>query len=257
MAPIDIIKQMQAEGKSEQEIIASLHDQNVPEEEITNALTQIKIKQAVAETPEHLIEEEKETERPKTASFQGMQASMMSQPKSPPEEQEAPPETPAPIPQANQTPQAPQYQEQSFQQSYQQNFQPQYPAYQEQQYQQPSEISLSSDTISEIAEQVVMEKIQSLRKELEKSVDSRTLVQSRIEFIDERLKRIEKIIDRLQLSILQKVGEYTTNIEDIKHELIETQKTFKAMAPPFTPKQQSTPQQQRQPQPTRQNQSQQ
>ena len=40
---------------------------------------------------------------------------------------------------------------------------------------------------------------------------------------------MEKIIDRLQLSILQKVGDYLTNVEDIKKELAETQKSFKSM----------------------------
>jgi UDP-glucose 4-epimerase len=51
-----------------------------------------------------------------------------------------------------------------------------------------------------------------------------------IEYIDERLSRIEKIIDRLQLSILQRVGEYVTNVEDIKKELVETQKSFKSLS---------------------------
>jgi predicted nucleic acid-binding Zn-ribbon protein len=64
---------------------------------------------------------------------------------------------------------------------------------------------------------------------IEKLLDQRATTDSQIQYIDERLKRIEKIIDRLQLSILQKVGDYVTNVEDIKREVIETQKTFKSV----------------------------
>ena len=91
--------------------------------------------------------------------------------------------------------------------------------------------SISPDTITEISEQVVAEKLAPLRKDIEKILDLKTTMETKMEYLDERLKRIEKIIDRLQLSIMQKVGEYITNIDDIKKEITETQKSFKAMAP--------------------------
>jgi hypothetical protein len=98
-----------------------------------------------------------------------------------------------------------------------------------QQYPQQQYSSMSSDTVSEIAEEVVAEKFFNIKKELEKVIEFRTSVQAKIEYLDERLKRMEKIIDRLQLSVLQKVGDYMTNVEDIKKELDEVQKTFKAV----------------------------
>ena len=104
------------------------------------------------------------------------------------------------------------------------NYQDPQQAYPQQQYS-----SMSSDTVSEIAEEVVAEKFFNIKKELEKVIEFRTAVQAKMEYLDERLKRIEKIIERLQLSVLQKVGDYMTNVEDIQKELDEVQKTFKAV----------------------------
>ena len=65
---------------------------------------------------------------------------------------------------------------------------------------------------------------------METIIDLKTTMGTKLSILDERLKRMEGIIDRLNLSILQKVGDYMTNIDDIKKELIETQKSFKAMS---------------------------
>ena len=106
---------------------------------------------------------------------------------------------------------------------YAEQTQPQY-----ENYQQYSP-SINIETISEIAEQAVIEKISIVKNKMEKLAESQNLLESNLLNIDERLKRMEKIIDRLQLSILQKVGESITNIEDLKNEMMETQKTFKSL----------------------------
>jgi len=119
-------------------------------------------------------------------------------------------------------------------QSMQQTQSQEYPEYQQQypqeQYQQQSG-GISSDTITEIAEQVVSEKFATIKKDMEKIIDLKTTTETKLSYLDSRLKKIEAIIDRLNLSIMQKVGDYMTNIDDIKKELIETQKSFKALAP--------------------------
>jgi len=114
-----------------------------------------------------------------------------------------------------------------YQQAYPQQEQ-QYPEYS--QYQQYQPQSINPDTITEISEQVVDEKLAGLRNQIEKSLDIKNSMESKINYLDERMKRIEKILDRLQLSVLQKVGEYISSVGDIKKEIIETQKSFKAMA---------------------------
>ena len=86
--------------------------------------------------------------------------------------------------------------------------------------------AVSSDTITEISEQIVSEKLSDVRRKMEKIISSKTELDAKTEAIEERLKRIEKIIDTLQTSVLRKVGDYVTNVEDIKKELVETQKTM-------------------------------
>jgi hypothetical protein len=105
-----------------------------------------------------------------------------------------------------------------------------YTAEAQQQY-QPYQEAMSSDIITEISEQVVTEKLSAMQDKLEKALDFRTVADTKITSLNERLRRIEQILDRLQLSILQKVGDYTNDVRDIKHELLETQKSFKALAP--------------------------
>ena len=92
-----------------------------------------------------------------------------------------------------------------------------------------SSSSFSADTISEIAEQAVVEKLSSMRNEMDAILDTKSLLDSKINSLDERLKRLEKMIDRIQLSVLQRVGEYVSNVEDIKREMVETQKSFKSL----------------------------
>ena len=69
----------------------------------------------------------------------------------------------------------------------------------------------------------------SIKTDLEKVIDFKTTIDSKIESIGDRLKRLEKIIDRLQLSVLQKVGDYITNVDEIKNELVEMEKSFKSL----------------------------
>jgi len=88
---------------------------------------------------------------------------------------------------------------------------------------------MSSDVITEISEQVVSERLAALQDRLERVLDMRTVLEARISNINERLKRIEKVIDTLQLSLLQKVGEYVNDVRDIRTEMQETQKSFSAL----------------------------
>lgn len=128
----------------------------------------------------------------------------------------------APVPQS---PEQSQEQYAQYPQEYQQAQAPP----QDYQYQDYQPTGISTDAISEIAEQIAEEKISPMKKSVEKLIDSKTNMEAKLSFIDERLKRIENMIDRMQLSILQKVGDYVNNVEDIKKEMIETQKSFKAM----------------------------
>ncbi len=224
MALLTDIKRMQEEGKTEQEIISTLRQQGISAREIIEALSQSKIKEAVSGVPEapqpgYQQETLAPTPQGEDAAYpvqsQNAQSMQLSQ--------EYVPAQPAPMePSTQYYPQPQQYQQQTAppQEAY-----PEYPQYPQ------AQGGISPDTITEISEQVVSEKISPLRKDIEKIIDFKTTVDSKISYIDERLQRIEKIIDRLNLSIMQKVGDYMTNIDDIKKEIIETQKSFKTLVP--------------------------
>lgn len=207
------IKKMQQEGKSESQIIEMLQMRNVSMDEIQEAVSQAKIKQAVGSSYPYSEEDEQKMTH-LDSSNQNMEPSLLA-----PQSQDAESELPLP-PQSQEPAQNPvQYQTQDSQAQ----------AYPDQYAYDSYSSSFNADTISEIAEQVVAEKLSSLRAKIESILDMRVLLESKIESIDSRLQRMEKTIDRLQLSVLQKVGDYMTNVEDIKTELQETQKSFKAM----------------------------
>ena len=214
MGTLDDIRQMQGEGKGDGEITQALKQRGVPDAEILDGLERAKIKDAVSSSAGEPLgpqggaaSEQSEFSTQEVVGGAGfgeggygsvqeygnMQPSMMS------------------------TEQAP------LQQNYSQQDYGNYPAYQS--YQE----NTSSDVIEEISEQVVTEKLTNLRDKIEKILDFRATADARISSLNERLLRIEKILDRLQLSILQRMGEYVTDVKDIKNELEETQKSFKTL----------------------------
>jgi len=220
MGIIDDIKRMQNEGRTEQEMNLQLQNQGHGQKEIYEALAQAKIKEAVAGAESGTGEE-----GIASASGNPMQPSMLSQNVS--EEPQGPElETQEVIPQ--------QYSSQQYTQPYTTPVQGQSEGYAAQAYY----AGPSADAITEVVEQIVAERIGKVSQELARSIENRQIIETKLEYVDERLKKIEKIIDRLQLSILQKVGEYMTNVEDLKTEVVETQKSFKTLlsAPHSKPK---------------------
>ncbi|MBU0907444.1 MAG: hypothetical protein KKE05_04795 [Nanoarchaeota archaeon] len=91
---------------------------------------------------------------------------------------------------------------------------------------QPYQEAMGSDMITEISEQIVDEKLSVLHDKIEKILDMRTIVEANMINLNDRLKRMEKIIDQVQVSLLKKFGEYLTDVQDVKKELEETQKSF-------------------------------
>lgn len=215
MSTLEDVKEMQTQGMSEEDIIASLQQNGVSYKEISDALSQSKIKSAIeqpAQDPESQFTESQDFMQTPTADSYSEQYMQ---------------------------PQAPQGMEQSIMQSGLEPEQSQeYPMYQDQnegygytegagysQYDYTSP-AMSADTMTEIAEQIVSEKLIDIRKKIENTMNFKTVFETKAEALEERLKRIEKIIDALQSSVLRKVGDYVTDVNDIKKELIETQKSF-------------------------------
>ena len=199
MPLINQVRSLQEQGLSESDIIQNLQEQGFSPREINDAIEQAKIKVAVQDT---------ETGE--------MQPSVL--------EQESP------VPEQTQ-----EIQEASGQQEYapypQQYQQYPQPTYQEYQSYQPA-----SETITEIAEQITDEKISALKNELSQVQDFKLTATRKVEDLNERLRKIEDIIDKLQAAIIGKIGSFSSNIQDIKDEMGMMQESFSKVLNPLVEK---------------------
>jgi uncharacterized protein YukE len=199
---LDSFLELEKEGKTNPEIVMELQNRGFSPQEVNDAVNQSKIKKAVT-------------------SPEGMQPSIMEEP-----EQVQPP-VPTPtkkkkMPFSMTAPaQAPEYQYQ--QQSYEYGS-----------AQQPIQgAGADIETIEEISEEIVNEKMTELRDELENIKDFKQSVQSKIDDMDDRLKRIELNIDRLQASMIGKVQEYGQSIKDLGSEMRAVEGAFSNVLNPL------------------------
>jgi len=189
MPLLDTVKQMQSQGLADVEITQKLQEQGLDPREIDDALNQSKIKAAVSGG----YEQEGQASVMQNAT---MQPSITDQ-------------------QQEQAPQ--QSQQEYYPETYQQ------PAYQ-QEYYQPQ--SMGTETVTEIADQIVSEKISDIKKSLSLIADFKTTTDAKVSNIDTRLKKIEASIDKLQSGILGRVGEFGQAVQDIKQEMGMMQDSF-------------------------------
>ncbi|MFH1607559.1 MAG: hypothetical protein ABIA78_00315 [archaeon] len=193
MTTLEQVTQMKNQQIPEDQIINTLRQKGVSPKEINDALGQSKIKNAVAD-----INQEEE-----------MQPSISQAPPEPEQPQE---EIYSPqIQETQEEMYAPQPQEYSSQEIYQ----PEYEDY-----------SASSETMIEVAEQVFIEKVKKIQQQTATLTEFKTIAETKIENIGDRLTRIETIIDRLQIEILNKIGSYGDNLENIKKEMTMMQDSF-------------------------------
>jgi hypothetical protein len=85
---------------------------------------------------------------------------------------------------------------------------------------------MNTDNIIEIANQIFSEKIKKIQNENNSFSNELSILKSKLGMIDERLRKIENIIEKLQLSILEKIGSYGQNLESVKKEINLMQDSF-------------------------------
>jgi len=217
MTTLEQVMNLKSQGMQEQEIINNLQESGISPKEITSALSQVQVKNAAE--GQH--------------NFQGneMHASMM------PMENESE-KFPAPKPDSNQNFYTPQTE--SYPQSPAQNFQMPYSpqefqseSYQPEQYESGN---YGTDTMIDIAEQVFAEKMSLISKQLDNLKELKTITESRLNHIEERLRKIEFISDSLQIEILKKIGSYGENLQSIKDEMSMMQNSFGKVINPLVDK---------------------
>jgi hypothetical protein len=119
--------------------------------------------------------------------------------------------------------------------------QEQFPQYSSEQYSQPSDQyqqeyyqpQLDTGTITEIADQVVSEKFAEFNKKTGDIVSFKADTQDRIKDLDERLKRIETSIDKIQQAILGKIGEYGNSMTYVHKDLENIHDTMSKLMNPL------------------------
>ncbi|MEK6906731.1 MAG: hypothetical protein AABW81_03850 [Nanoarchaeota archaeon] len=206
MGVLEQINQMRSNGISDNEIIKSLREQGVTPREIEDSFSKLQIKNAVSGDisdswiPEAPVHEDTE---------------IYSQE-----------QTGGAYPQEDYTPQPNQ------QYPAQQDYYPQEGNLQEG-YGYPSAQPIDTDNMIEIAEQVFSEKVKNLLKQIEALNEFKTLSQTKIDYTLERLKRIESMIDQLQISILDRVSSYGKSLDNTKKELTMMQDSFEKMINPI------------------------
>jgi len=214
MGLLDQITKMRQEGQTDEEIASQLKQRGISPREINEAFSQAQIKNAVSDedykyqAPPQSYGDEQNT----SANY------------SPRRQEISEGDTYTPQPSGYQNQQYPQNQ-----QDY--GYYPGQDAGYD--YQQSYSGGTSTSTMIEISEQVFSEKIETIRKKMEEMNEFKTLSETKIQNISDRLKRIETIVDKLQISILDKIGSYGDNLESIKKETSMMQDSFRKMINPI------------------------
>ena len=201
MGVLEEIIQMKNKGVSDNEIIKNLQEKGTSPKVINEALNQANIKSAVSSEEEYQGNEDYQAPSPRQ-------------------------ETGTYTPQTQEISEKETYQPQQGEPSLQEEgYYPGSP--QEEIYQDYQ--GVDTNTVIEISEQVFLEKIQKIQKQIETFSEFKAIEESRTKNLLERRKKIESIIDALQIRILEKIGSYGQNIEDIKKEMTMMQDSFGKM----------------------------
>lgn len=231
MGLIDKVTQLKKDGMSEREIITILQEEGKSPGEIMDALNQAQIKNAVS------AEEENPTEG-MTPSMMEDEESIVPIPegttKQVPQEEVYTPQATIPVPQ-EQNYYTPQGREESFYEG--ETYADTNPAqenYTEQSYE--GEYSYNQDATIEIAEQVVAEKMKKFQIQLREAMEFRAIFESRILDLTERLTRMEKMFDKMQMTVIDKVSNYGENLNLIKKEMNMIEDSFAKVINPLMDK---------------------
>lgn len=102
-----------------------------------------------------------------------------------------------------------------------------------QQYQSPQEY-LPSETISEIVDQLLAEKLKKINESISLLIDFKISIETKMSDINARLKKVEDQTDSIRESVIGKIGGYGRQIEAVNKEIEAVQESFGKMVNPLT-----------------------
>ena len=223
MALLERISAMKKEGKSGQEIIKTLGEEGVSPRQINEALSQLDIKSAVS-AEENMQPSIMQTAEQTTV---GMSSSSESnQEVSAPAAQYAQEEG-----QQNYNPQPTEQEQYTPTQPYVQDYSPGYDSSQSYASQ-----GVDIETIRDITNQIIEESLDKLKEQLSSAGKMKTEISAKVQEIENRLEKVEGIIQQLQFSIIKRMGEYGEAVSDISKEIKATQDSFSKLVNPIMDK---------------------
>jgi hypothetical protein len=92
---------------------------------------------------------------------------------------------------------------------------------------------IDTETIEEITEEIVSEKWQEFKSKIGDISEWKLYMENRTKGIDDRLKRLELSMDKLQAALLGKVQEYGQNIKDLGAEVQSLETAFSKVLDPL------------------------
>lgn len=90
------------------------------------------------------------------------------------------------------------------------------------------------ENFEEIAEHIVEEKWQEFGKEMQKVVEWRDSVNSRLDRLEQSMGDVKADLDNLHKAIIGKIGEYDKNLLDVGTEIKAMEKVFQKVLPTLT-----------------------
>jgi hypothetical protein len=205
MGALEQVTQLRQQGMTDEQIAGQLQQQGVPPKQIQDAIGQSNIKNAVTGNPE---------------GGGQMQPSITEGGVAPAQPAAVPATEGTYTPSTQEMGMAPGTQQTQYGEEY----------YPQEGYYDDSRAGYDRQTFVEIAEQAFAEKIKPTENKLSKLNEFMNLSKTQIESMNERLQRMEKHFDKLQLEILEKIGSYGRNIAGIKDEMSMMQNSFSKIA---------------------------
>lgn len=224
MALLERISTMKKGGKSSQEIIKTLGEEGISPRQINEALSQSDIKSAVS-TEENMQPSIMQTTEQTIVGMPNSSEAIQNISAS------AAPQYAQEEGQQNYSPQ-PAEQEQYPPQAYNQDYAQGYDS--SQNYSQQPQVDI--ETIRDIANQIIEESIDKLKEQLSSTGKMKTEINVKMQGIENRLEKVESIIQQLQFSIIKKMGDYGEAVSDISKEIRATQDSFSKLINPIMDK---------------------
>ncbi len=200
--PTEAVIEMQQQGRDDAEIITFLTNQGLRPNQISDAINQAKIKQAVSAKS---IEAPMPVEAP-----EGLSPSIMQQQQPVQESEEIP------IPGRVGEGQMP--------------MQEQYYGYEQQ---GGGGAGLDTEAIEEIAEGIISEKWDEAKAKIISMGEWKDYADNRLQSVESKMKRVESSLDNLQAALLGKVQKYEQSIRDLGTEMKSVQGAFSKVLSPM------------------------